>query len=219
YAVVGNLMVHLLASGQDLRGFENFMVDLVVNKPLARKMLEKQVQSYIPRIDKYIEAVGNYIQIILVNDDLGTQYGLQISPEIYRVVIKPFHKILWNYIKEKSKKYLLLHSCGSIYELIPDIIEMGIDALNPVQISAKGMDAARLKKEFGKYITLWGGGCDTQSVLPFGTPEDVKAEVKKQVDILSPGGGFVFCQVHNIQPDVPPENIISMYEELGTLKK
>ena len=195
------------------------MVDLVVNKPLARKILDKQVQAYVPRIDKYIEAVGKFVQIILVNDDLGTQNGLQMSPEIYREVIKPFHKILWNYIKQKSKKYLLLHSCGSIYEIIPDIIELGIDALNPVQISAKDMDTAKIKKEFGKYITLWGGGCDTQKVLPYGTPEEVKAEVRKQVEILSTGGGFVFCQVHNIQPDVPPENIIAMYEELGTLRK
>ena len=116
--------------------------------------------------------------------------------------------------KEKSGKPLLLHSCGSIYEIIPDLIEIGIDALNPVQVSAKNMDTVKLKKEFGKDLTFWGGGCDSQKILPYGTPKDVREEVKRRVNDLAPGGGFVFCQVHNIQPDVSLENILAMYEEL-----
>ncbi|MCL4377961.1 MAG: uroporphyrinogen decarboxylase family protein [Actinobacteria bacterium] len=212
YAVVANLWVHLLAAGQDLRGFENFMMDLILNKKMAQRFFEKQIEAYIPRIDRYIEMVGDYIDIIQVNDDLGTQNGPQFNRELYKEILKPYHKKLWQYIKQKSKKYLLLHSCGSIYELIPDLIEIGIDAINPVQVSARNMDSKKLKIEFGKDITFWGGGCDTQKILPFGKPGDVKEEVKKRVEDLSGNGGFVFCQVHNIQPDVPVENILAMYE-------
>ena len=218
FAIVGNLLVHVLAAAQELRGFGNFMVDILANKKFVNELLEKLVEAYLPRIDKYIEAVGPYLNIIEVNDDLGTQTGLQMKPEVYREMIKPHHKKLWQYIKGKSGgKPLLLHSCGSIYELIPDIIEMGIDAINPVQVSAAHMDTARLKREYGKYLTFWGGGCDTQEVLPRGSANDVKREVRKRINDLSGGGGFVFCQVHNIQPDVVAENILAMYEEAGTL--
>lgn len=217
YAIVGNLWVHLFMAGQFLRGYENFMMDLVIDKPLAHRLLERQLEAYLPRIDKYIEAVGEYVQIIQVNDDLGGQNGPLISPELYREMIKPYHKRLWSYVKSKSRKPILLHSCGSVYELIPDMIEMGVDALNPVQVSAANMDSAKLKKEFGKDLTFWGGGCDTQNVLSRARPEQVRREVRRRVDDLAPGGGFVFCQVHNIQADVPAENILAMYEELGTL--
>ena len=216
-AVVGNLWVHLLAAGQDLRGYENFMVDLVINKPLAYRLLERQLEAYLPRIDRYIDAVDGYVDIIEVNDDLGSQNGPIMRPELYREMIKPYHKRLWEYIKKKSKKPLLLHSCGSVYGLIPDIIECGIDALNPVQITAADMDTVRLKREFGSELVFWGGGCDTQKVLPHGTVQEVREEVRRRIDDLAFGGGFVFCQVHNIQPDVPPENIVAMYEEIGTL--
>jgi len=216
-AVVGNLWVHLLAAGQDLRGYENFMVDLVINKRLAHRLLERQLEAYLPRIDRYIDAVGGYVDIIQVNDDLGSQNGPIMRPELYREMIKPYHKRLWHYIKKKSKKPLLLHSCGSVYGLIPDIIECGIDALNPVQVTAADMDTARLKREFGSELVFWGGGCDTQKVLPHGTVQQVREEVRRRIDDLAFGGGFVFCQVHNIQPDVPPENIVAMYEEIGTL--
>ncbi len=217
YAVVGNLWVHLLAAGQDLRGFEQFMIDLVQNKKLAERILKNQVDAYLPRIDEYIGFVGRYIDVIQVNDDLGTQNGPQMSRELYRQMLKPHHKKLWSYIKEKSGKPILLHSCGSIYDLIPDLIEIGVDALNPVQVSARDMDTGKLKTEFGRDITFWGGGCDTQKILPHATPEGVKREVRKRVEDLGQDGGFVFCQVHNIQPDVPPENILAMYEEMGTI--
>ncbi|MFC2144875.1 uroporphyrinogen decarboxylase family protein [Actinomycetota bacterium] len=215
YAIVGNLWVHLLAAGQELRGFEDFMMDLVANKKMADHIFSKQLEAYLPRIDKYIESVGKYIDIIQVNDDLGTQSGLQFSPELYREIIKPYHKKLWQYIKERSSKPILLHSCGSIYELIPDLIEMGVDAINPIQVSARNMDTKKLKKEFGKYITFWGGGCDTQKVLSRGSTKDVREEVKRRINDLSQEGGFVFCQVHNIQPDVPVKNILAMYDEFS----
>jgi uroporphyrinogen decarboxylase len=217
YAVVGNLWVHLLAAGQDLRGFEQFMIDLVQNRTIARKILQNQVDAYLPRIDEYINSVGKYIDVIQVNDDLGTQNSPQMSRELYREMLKPYHKKLWSYIKERSGKPILLHSCGSIYDLIPDLIEIGVDALNPVQVSARNMDTRKLKREFGRYITFWGGGCDTQKILPYGTPEDVRSEVRRRAEELGEDGGFVFCQVHNIQHDVPPENILAMYEELKAI--
>ena len=217
YAIVGNLWVHVLAAGMLLRGYENFMMDMIANKPLVHHILEKQLEVYLPRVDKYIEAVGDYVQVIQVNDDLGSQNSLLVSPDMYREMIKPYHKKLWRFIKEKSGKPLLLHSCGSIYELIPDLIEIGIDALNPIQVSAENMDSKKLKKEFGKDITSWGGGCDTQKVLGFASLEQIRDEVKRRVEDLASGGGFVFCQVHNIQANVPPENIMAMYNTLAEL--
>lgn len=216
-AIVGNLWVHVFAAGQILRGFENFMMDLLADKPLAHALMGRLVDEYAERVERYVEAVGDYCDIIQVNDDLGTQNGLQISLSTYREMVKPYHARLWKQIKDLSGKPLLLHSCGSIYDVIPDLIEMGIDAINPVQVAAANMDSAKLKREFGSELTFWGGGCDTQSVLERGRPEEVRAEVQRRCDDLAPGGGFVFCQVHNIQPTVPPENIMAMYETLAEL--
>ncbi|MFH1477651.1 MAG: uroporphyrinogen decarboxylase family protein [Verrucomicrobiota bacterium] len=210
-AVVGNLWVHVFTAGQILRGFENFMMDLLADKPLAHALMGRLVDCYEERVRRYVEAVGEYCTVIQVNDDLGTQTGLQVAPETYREMIKPYHARLWGLIKKLSGKPLLLHSCGSIYELIPDLIEIGIDAINPVQVRSANMDSQKLKREFGKDLTFWGGGCDTQQVLGNGTLEDIKKEVRRRCADLASGGGFVFCQVHNIQPNVPPENIAAMY--------
>lgn len=212
--IVANLWVHVFAAGQILRGFENFMVDLVSNKPLAHYLMGRLVDCYAERVERYVEAVGAYVDIIQVNDDLGTQTGPQLSPALYREMVKPYHARLWGLIKRLSGKPLLLHSCGSIYALLPDLIEIGVDAINPVQVSAADMDGHKLKREFGRDLTFWGGGCDTQRVLVRGTPEQVRDEVRLRVAQFAEDGGFVFCQVHNIQPDVPPENIMAMYEAL-----
>ncbi len=215
--IVANLWVHVFAAGQILRGFSNFMIDLAADKALAHHLMGRLVDCYRPRVERYIEAVGDYVDIIQVNDDLGTQNGPQISPELYREMVKPYHRRLWEMIKRLSGKPLLLHSCGSIYDVIPDLIEIGVDAINPVQVSAKNMDGALLKREFGADLTFWGGGCDTQSILGEGTPQQVRDEVRRRVDQFADGGGFVFCQVHNIQHNVPPENVMAMYEALGEL--
>ena len=213
YAIVGNLLVHLLAAGQLLRGYETFMMDLLVNKPLAHALLERLTDAYIGRADRYLDAVGDAIQVVLVNDDLGTQAGPMLSLDCYREMIFPYQKRLFGFIKRKRPGlFLLFHSCGSVCRFIPSLIELGVDALNPVQVSAAEMDTANLKREFGRDITFWGGGCDTQHVLPKGSPAEVEAEVTRRIDDMSPGGGFVFTQVHNIQPDVPPENMIAMIE-------
>lgn len=216
--IVANLWVHVFAAGQILRGFENFMMDLAADKTLAHYLMGRLVECYAERVRRYLEAVGPWVDIIQVNDDLGTQAGLQISPALYREMVKPYHARLWGMIKEQSGKPLLLHSCGSVHDLLPDLIEIGVDAINPVQVTAAKMDGELLKREFGDVLTFWGGGCDTQQVLGAGSPEQVKAEVQRRCDQFAPGGGFVFCQVHNIQPDVPPENILAMYEALDELR-
>ncbi len=212
FALMGNFAVHIFMGGQILRGFEQFMVDLVLEPKIAECIMDNLVRSYIKRFEKYNTHVGPYVQIVNVNDDLGTQESLQVSPETYRKLIKPYQKKLYQFIKEKFDGYLFLHSDGSIYDIIPDLIDIGVDIINPVQFSAKNMELKKLKKEFGKYITFWGGGCDTQHILPYADIQTIKEHVKKCIETLSPSGGFVFCQIHNIQPDVPPENIMAMYE-------
>ncbi len=215
--IVANLWVHVFAAGQILRGFENFMMDLAADKPLAHHLMGRLVDCYAERVARYVAAVGPHVDIIQVNDDLGAQNGPQLSPDLYREMVKPYHARLWAMVKDLSGKPLLLHSCGSIHALLPDLIEIGVDAINPVQVSAANMDGALLKREFGRDLTFWGGGCDTQRVLGSGTPDEVRAEVRHRVEQFADGGGFVFCQVHNIQHDVPPENVMAMYEALSEL--
>jgi uroporphyrinogen decarboxylase len=213
YAIMGNFGGSILEAGQDLRGWEQFMIDLAQGGPFLEAFLEKLTEVHLANLARYLDAVGPYIQIIVMVDDLGTQHGLQISPQMYRRWIKPCHSRIYGHVRQHYPQvYVFLHSCGGIYPLIPDLIEAGVQILNPVQISAAGMDPARLKREFGADLTFWGGGCDTQHTLPHGTPQEVAAEVKRLLDIFAPGGGYVFNQVHNIQADVPPENIVAMLE-------
>ena len=147
---------------------------------------------------------------VVFGDDLGMQTGPQISPGMYREFFKPRHALLWNRAKARADVRVMLHCCGGVRPLLPDLIEAGLDAINPVQVSCAGMEAAGLKADFGREITFWGGGCDTHAVLPRGTPDEVFEHVRQQIGILRPGGGFVFQQVHNILADVPPENIAAM---------
>lgn len=217
YAVVANLQLHLLAGGQGLRGYSNFMMDLVADRAFAHALLERLTEAYIRRCDRYFKAVRG-VDVVLVNDDLGTQRGPMMSLELYDEMIWPYQKRLFSYIKKKSGAFILFHSCGSVRRFIPRLIEAGVDALNPVQVSAAEMDSKELKREFGRDITFWGGGCDTQGVLRSGTPDQVREEVRRRVDDFRAGGGFVFVQVHNIQPDVPMENIVAMYQEFARVR-
>ncbi|MBU0714604.1 MAG: methyltransferase [Verrucomicrobia bacterium] len=212
WAVVANLQLHLLAAGQFLRGYEVFMMDLLDNPALAHALLERLCEAYIRRCNRYFDQVGNAVQVVLVNDDLGTQQGPMLSPDTYRKMIWPYQKRLFQFIKRKSGAFILFHSCGAVSAFIPALIEAGVDALNPVQVSAAGMDSQRLKAEFGRDLVFWGGGCDTQAILSRGTPAQVREEVCRRMADFAPGGGFVFTQVHNIQPDVPSANILAMLE-------
>jgi uroporphyrinogen decarboxylase len=188
------------------------MMDMALEPKLAQALTQKLADHYVTNLPRYLDAVGDYIQIIQMGDDLGTQNGPQMSPEMYRQIIKPAHRQVYEYVKTHSDLYIFLHTCGSIYRLIPDLIEVGVDILNPVQISAAEMDPARLKREFGQDVVFWGGGANTQHVLASATPEKVRQHVRELIEIFAPGGGYVFCQVHNIQANVPPENVVAMFE-------
>ncbi len=194
-----------------LRGIERLMMDLILDKPFAKALFDKLADLHMEFFRHYLEAVGDCIDVVMVSDDLGGENGPLISPELYREMIKPAQKKLWQFIKNNTKAYLFLHSCGSIYRFIPDLIEMGVDIINPIQVAAKDMDTRRLKEEFGDRLTFWGG-IDTQRVLPFGSPGDVEEEVKKRIADMAPGGGYVVTAVHNIQAGVSPENICMMYD-------
>ena len=213
YAIMGSFGGAFLEGGQGLRGWGNFMMDLAGNRAFAEALLDRMLDHYLRNVELYLDAVGDYIHIIQMGGDLGTQSGPQIHPRMYYDLIQPRQKALWGRIHELAPDVaVFLHSCGGIYEFIPGLIDAGLDVLNPVQISAKGMDPGRLKEEFGNQLCFWGGGCDTQHVLPFGTPEEVYEHTRCNIEIFKPGGGFVFCQVHNIQAGVPPQNIVAMYE-------
>ncbi len=167
-----------------------------------------------------LSRIGRYVQIAVIGDDLGTQNGLFISPAMYRKYVKKRHRKLVDAIKSKADVKVLLHSDGAIREIIPDIIDCGVDILNPIQVSATGMeDTASLKEEFGDRLTFWGGGCDSQTILPFGCPDDVRKEVMSRINDLKPGGGFVFAPVHNIQPFVPVENVLTLYKTAAMFGK
>jgi len=211
-AIMGNFSIHILAGGQALRGYDIFLMDLLLNPKLAEAIMDRLANVYVERFDPYIEAVGPYVDIINVNDDLGQQDRLLMSPKTYRKMVKPYQRKIYEYIHSKTDAKLFMHSDGAIRDAIPDLIEIGVEILNPIQYTAVGMGAAELKREFGKDLSFWGAGIDTQTVLPHGTPEQVRDEVRKQLDILMPGGGYVFNTVHNILHEVPAENIVAMYE-------
>ncbi|MDD5707763.1 MAG: uroporphyrinogen decarboxylase family protein [Kiritimatiellae bacterium] len=215
--VVFNLCCHILAAGQLLRGYENFMVDLLTDEPMARTLLDALLEGYCERIDRLAPLLRDCVDVVLLNDDLGTQNGPMLAPDTYRDRIKPYQKALFAHVKKRFSAPILFHSCGAVREFIPDLIEIGVDALNPVQISAVGMEPAKLKRDFGSDITFWGGGVDTQTVLNKKTPAEVADAVRRNVEIMAPGGGFVFCQVHNIQPDVPAENVVAMFDALDNV--
>ena len=211
-AILGGFGGNLLETGQFLYRNDNFFMLLAGEPAKAHKFLDDLVEIHLANLGKYLAAVGDSIDIIKFGDDLGMQSGPQVSPKMYREFFKPRHKLMWMRAKQLANVIVMLHCCGGVRELLPDLIDAGLDAINPVQISCAGMDAAELKAEFGKEMVFWGGGCDTQTILPDATPEEVRRHVKEQVRILSPGGGFVFQQVHNILAYVSPANVVAMFE-------
>jgi len=212
YAIMGGFGGNIIENYQVLRGYSNAMLDLVADPNFADALIGKMTEVHLTNLEKYLQAVSKYIQVIQMGDDLGMQSGPQISLELYQAYIKPAHKKIYQYVKNNSDLFLFLHSCGSIYDFIPDLIDTGVDILNPVQFSAANMDSKNLKEKFGNKITFWGGGVDTQKVMPFGTPAEISNQIEQQINIFSPGGGFVFAAVHNIQANVPTENIIKLFE-------
>lgn len=212
YAIVMGLPGRVFSLGQRLCGFEDWLVNLITNPKFAGALLDKGVEIESQMVKNMLGEVGDNVDVVMCPDDLGMQNALLISPELYRKMIKPRHKRLLDAIKSHTKAKLLLHSDGAIAPVIGDLIDVGVDVLNPVQVSAAGMgDTKWLKKEFGEHICFWGA-IDTHHVLPFGTPEDVGEEVRRRIEDLAAGGGYVVASVHNIQAEVPPENVCAMFE-------
>jgi uroporphyrinogen decarboxylase len=193
-----------------LVGFQRMLEGLLLEPEFVHAVLRRITDLDKLALGRFLDLVGPYIQIIKMGDDLGTQNGPQMSPRTYRQVIKPYHQELFAFIKERTDARIFLHSCGSVYRLLPDLIDAGVDILNPVQVSARDMDTQRLKAEFGDRLTFMGA-IDTQHVLPFGSVDDVKREVEKRIRDLGRGGGYIVAPVHNVQADVPAENLVAMY--------
>ncbi|MEO2047464.1 MAG: uroporphyrinogen decarboxylase family protein [Pirellulales bacterium] len=211
-AILGLFGGNLLEMGQFLYRNDNFFMLLAGDPQRAHAFLDRIVEMHLANLERFLAAVGDSIDIVLFGDDLGMQSGPQISPAMYVEFFKPRHAAMWRRAKELADVRVMLHCCGGVYELLEHLIDAGLDAINPVQISCRGMDSAALKHDFGDRLTFWGGGCDTQHVLSTGTPQEVTAHVRQQIETLSPGGGFVFQQVHNIMANVRPENIVAMFD-------
>ncbi len=221
YAVIlENLCAGIFEMSCRVRGTEQFCMDLAVNPELACRLLDKFTELKIRFYKAASEKLGNYVQFVREVDDIAGQEALLISPRMYREFLKPRHKQLFEAQKQifPAPFYTWFHSDGAIFDIIADFIEIGLDVLNPVQLTAKGMDARKLKREYGKDITFWGGGADTQHILPTATPDEVRRDVKEKIEQLAGGGGFIFGTVHNIQDDVPAENILAMLETFEQLK-
>lgn len=191
-----------------LRGLEQILVDLAINPEFVSALLCKLLDINIAATGRFLDAVGPYIQVFRTGDDLATQRGPMMSPKTYRALLKPLYKKYFDFVKSRTDARLFYHSCGNITELIDDLVEIGVDIINPVQVSAMA-DTATLKARFGDRVVFWGA-IDTQHVLPHGSVEDVEVEVRRRIHDLGPGGGFVAASVHNIQPDVPPRNMVAM---------
>ncbi len=193
-----------------LRGFTQMILDLQMNPEFMSALLSKLLEINIDATERFLDKVGKYIQVFRGGDDMATQQGLLMSLETFRRFIKPVYKKYFDFVKSKTDAKIFFHSCGNVTDLIDDLVESGVDILNPVQVSAMS-DTADLKSRFGNKVVFWGG-IDTQQVLPRGSLEDIEKEVSKRIRDLGPGGGYVLASVHNIQPDVPPQNIIAMAE-------
>lgn len=209
-AIIALFGGNLLEMGQFLFRNDRFFLLLAGEKRRAHRFLDRLVEMHLERLERFLGAVGPYVDIIMFGDDLGMQTGPQISPAMYHEFFQPREKILWTRAKELADVKVMLHSCGGLDPLIPGLIDAGLDILQPVQTTAQGMAPEHLKREYGRDLCLWGGGCNTRDVLAQGTPEQVAADVRERVGILAPGGGFVFQQIHNVMADVPPENVVAM---------
>jgi uroporphyrinogen decarboxylase len=206
---------NLFEWGTFLRRIDNFLMDLLAEPGQVERLLDALVAIHLRTLENVCMAVGDVADIIRFGDDLGMNTGPFMSPGTYRSLFKPRHARLCDYVHKHSKMRTFLHSCGSIHALLPDLIEAGFEVINPVQTLCHDMEAERLKKDFGNDITFWGGGADTRSILNHGTPQQVKDDVRRRIDIFAPGGGFVFNTIHNILGDVPPENIEAMFEAVA----
>jgi uroporphyrinogen decarboxylase len=210
-ALVLHLQDIIVHPSQYMRGYERWYMDFVLEPDLICSLMDAILEFRMVLTERALQEVGNLIDVVSCSDDVADQRGPQISPKMYRKFIKPRHQQYFSLIRSLTSAKILYHSCGAVTKLIPDFIDLSIDFLNPIQVSADGMDTSWLKREYGKELGFWGA-IDTSHVLPFENPEDVKVEVSERICDLAPGGGYVLAAVHNIQPNVPPQNIIAMYK-------
>ncbi|MDW7712120.1 MAG: uroporphyrinogen decarboxylase family protein [Deferrisomatales bacterium] len=212
YAVVGNFgWESWFERAWKLRGMERFYMDMVRNRDLVHALLDKTVNLHLEFLDHVLSVCGPYLDVVIQGGDLAGQKTTLMSPKDYREFIKPRQARVVEFLRKRTSAKIFWHSCGAVSSLVPDFIEVGIDILNPVQVRAHNMDAESLKERFGKDMVFWGG-IDSQHLLPTGTVEEVDGEVRRVVRALGPGGGLVLCAVHNIQADVPPENVLALYD-------
>jgi uroporphyrinogen decarboxylase len=212
-AIVGLFGGNLLELGQWFYRNDNFLMLLAGEPKQAHRFLDKLMEIHLRNLEVFLRTFAPYIDVILFGDDFGMQTGPQISPATYRAFFKPRQRLLWQTVKQRAPHLKIqLHCCGGVRELLPDMIDAGLEAINPVQITCKGMEPAGLKRDFGSQLTFWGGACDTREVLIKGTSTQIRGHVRRLKDIWRPGGGFVFQQVHNILADVPPANVVAMFD-------
>lgn len=210
---------NLFEWGTFLRRMDNFLMDLLCDPDQVERVLDELLKRHLATLEKVCAAVGDVADIIRFGDDLGMTTGPFMDTDTYKTLFKPRHKQLCDYVKSHSKMHTFIHSCGSISALMPDMIEAGIEIFNPVQTNSLHMEPEFLKKEFGQDCTFWGGGVETVGTLNSGTPAQIREQVLQRLEIMSEGGGFVFNTVHNILPDVPPANIIAMFDAVNEFNK
>jgi len=205
-----------LKDPKGIRDVEEWYISLITRKDLIKDVFTQMIEIGLENLKRFHQAVGERIQVIVISGtDFSAQDSSFIPKELYQELFKPFHRKINDWIHRNTTWKTFIHTCGSVYDLLPDIQEAGFDILNPVQISAAKMNPEELKKKFGKYFTFWGGGVNTQNTLPFGTPEEVRKEVRRLIETLKPGGGFIFAAIHNIQPNIPVENLLALFETVN----
>jgi len=216
YAIIGDPGIKSLWEiSYLLRGLERMLMDLVLDPAFVRGLLDRLLAINIAVAGRFLDAVGPYIQVFRAADDLATQRAPLMSPDTFRLLYKPYYRRYFDFVRSRTDAKIFFHSCGNVAPILDDLIDAGVDIINPVQVSAMG-DTEELKRRFGERVVFWGA-VDTQRVLPYGSPDLVRSEVGRRIHDLAPGGGYVAGAVHNIQPDVPPENILAMAEAVREL--
>jgi uroporphyrinogen decarboxylase len=210
-AISVSLGCQIASQARNVRGYEQWCMDFILNPVLAEAIMRKIMTIDLIMAERALAVIGDQVDVVVVSDDLATQTAPMMSPAIYRKIIKPLQQELFGFIKTRTKAKLFYHCCGAASFFLEDFLEAGIDILNPVQVSATNMKPEFLKKNYGDRVTFWGG-VDTQHLLPYGSPQEVADGVKRLIDIMAPGGGFILAAVHNLRPEVPPENLVALFD-------
>ena len=218
YSIIANYSSIVFEPGQWLYRNDEFFMKMLTDPKEVTALFEKLVERHIDKLGKLLPQIDGFADVIIFSDDLGMQSAPMISPDMYKELIFPWHKQVFDYVHNNSGLKTFLHSCGSFFHIIPYLIDAGLDILNPVQTQCTDMEAVKLKAAYGKDLVFWGGGIDTQNALPFSDEKTVRDMVKKNCEILMKDGGFVFTPIHNMLPGIPPVNIVSMYDEVNSIR-